>query len=388
VGKITTLIRMIFPDGSFFWTLSFHPSSFEGTQPFTGALTMKKIDLRRDTITLPTKEMKEEAFRAPLGDSVYDEDTKQVELEECASRKLGKESAIFVPSGTMGNLVALLSHTERGDEIIMEENAHIRLSETGGAACVGGLMIRTVRGEDGAPDPSGVEKAIRANNIHYPKTALICLENTHYSYGGIVAPLEKFRQIRDISKALNIPVHLDGARLYNASLYLGVPASEISAYADSVMVSLSKGLGAPVGSILSGTKTFINKAKRYRKMLGGGMRQTGWLCACGLHALSDKNIERLSEDHENARMLAEGLQKNEGVHIELQRVHTNFVLARFDYPEFRSEDFLGVLSSRGVHATAASETLIRFVTSREVTRRDIDSAVSVIENVIKDMYLN
>jgi len=347
---------------------------------------MKKIDLRRDTITLPTEEMKQDAFRAPMGDSVYDEDSKQVELEECAARKLGKESAIFVPSGTMGNLVALLTHTERGDEIIMEENAHIRLSETGGAACVGGLMIRTVRGEDGAPDPSGMEKAIRADNIHYPKTALVCLENTHYRYGGIVPPLENFRRIRDISAAHNIPVHLDGARLFNASLYLGVSASEISACADSVMISLSKGLGAPVGSILSGTETFISKAKRYRKMLGGGMRQTGWLCACGLRALSDENIEQLGKDHENARRLAQGLLKNEGIHIELDRVHTNFLLARFDYPAFRSQEFLKVLSSRGVYATAASENLIRFVTSREVTRRDIDVAVTVIEQVIKEMY--
>ncbi|KPJ88389.1 MAG: threonine aldolase [Spirochaetes bacterium DG_61] len=343
---------------------------------------MKKIDLRRDTITLPTEEMREEAFRAPLGDSVYDEDPKQIELEELAAKKLGTERALFVPSGTMGNLIALLTHTSRGDELIVEKNAHIRLSETGGAACVGGLMMMTVEGSDGFPDPDGVEHAIRADNIHYPKTALICLESTHYMYGGIVPPLEKLKRIREISEKQGIPLHLDGARLFNSCLYLEVPASQIVGYVDSVMISLSKWLGAPVGSVLCGSGEFVKKAKRYRKMLGGGMRQTGWLCACGILALSDENIERLNSDHENARMLAEALFKIEGVHIDLERVHTNFVLARFDHQGFSASRFLKQLSSHGVYATSVSDKIIRFVTSREVDAHDIFTAVEVIQRVL------
>ncbi|MFW6139682.1 MAG: threonine aldolase family protein, partial [Spirochaetota bacterium] len=192
---------------------------------------MRKIDLRRDTITLPTAEMKNRAFDAPLGDSVYGEDPMQEELEEVAASRMGKQAALFVPSGTMGNLTALLTHTRRGEEVIMEENAHIRCSETGGAACVGGLMIKTVPGEDGAPDPRGVESSIRAENIHYPRTSLICLESSHHRYGGIVPPLEKFSHIQEIARKHHLPVHLDGARVFNSALHLGVDVKEIARYA-------------------------------------------------------------------------------------------------------------------------------------------------------------
>ena len=346
---------------------------------------MRKIDLRRDTITLPTEKMREKAFEAQLGDSVYDEDEKQGELERLAAEKLGKEMAIFVPSGTMGNLVALLSHTEKGDEIITEENAHIRTSETGGAACVCGLMIKTVRGMDGVPDPSEVERNIRPDNIHYPKTSLICLENTHYRYGGIVPPLEKFSEIRGISKKYRIPVHLDGARLFNAAVYMGVKAVEITSFVDSVMVSLSKGLGAPVGSVLCGTEGFIKKAKRYRKMLGGGMRQTGWLCSCGIDALSDENIAGLEEDHKNARFLADELSAVAGISIDLNRVHTNFVVAGFEYSGFKTQDFIDLLSLKGVYASNAGEKYVRFVTSKEVSREDILFTIDLIKGILLEV---
>jgi threonine aldolase len=341
--------------------------------------TMRIVDLRRDTITLPTHEMKEEAFGAPLGDSVYGEDPKQNELEERAALTTGKEAAIFVPSGTMGNLVALLSHTERGDEVIMEENAHIRLSETGGAACVAGLMIKTVGGRDGAPEVDGVERAIRSDNIHYPKTSLICLESTHYRYGGIVPPLETFKEIRQLSERFGIPVHLDGARVFNSAVYLGVDVKEITRYSDSVMISLSKALGAPVGSVLCGAHDFIKKARRYRKMLGGGMRQTGWLCTCGLLALSDENIMRLGEDHRNARLLAEGLAETPGFHIDLERVHTNFVSQPTALP------LLGCLEKDGVYATPADDKTIRFVTSRQVSGDDMLYALEVIRKAVADL---
>lgn len=346
---------------------------------------MRIIDLRRDTITMPTEKMKGNAFKAQLGDSVYGEDAKQSELEKYAAEKLGKEMAIFIPSGTMGNLAALLSHTAKGDEIITEGNAHIRTSETGGAACVGGLMIKAVCGLDGIPDPSAVERNIRPDNIHYPKTSLICLESTHYRYGGIVPPLEKFRQIRELSKKYRIPVHLDGARLFNAAVYMRIKAAEITGLVDSVMVSLSKGLGAPVGSVLCGPGDFIKKAKRYRKMLGGGMRQTGWLCSCGIDALSDENVARLEEDHKNARLLAEGLSAVTGISIDLNRVHTNFVVAGFEYSGFETQDFIDLLSSKGIYVSNAGEKYVRFVTSKEVSREDILLVIEVIKGILLEV---
>lgn len=344
---------------------------------------MKPVDLRRDTITLPTTEMREAAFDAPLGDSVYGEDERQNTLETLAAQKLGKERAIFVPSGTQGNLVALLAHTARGDEIITEENAHIRTSETGGAACVAGLMMRTVPGPDGAPAPDGVARAIRKKDIHYPKTALVCIESTHYRYGGIVPPLEKLGRIRLIAEENSIPVHLDGARIFNAAVYLGVEAKEISRHADSVMVSLSKGLGAPVGSVLCGSSSFIHKASRYRKMLGGGMRQTGWLCACGIVALSDANIARLAEDHDNARRLARGLSGIEGFEIDLARVQTNYVVARFSLPEMDVSTLVASLGKRGVLVHPAEGGFIRCVTSRAVRSDDIEYAVDTAREIVE-----
>jgi len=342
----------------------------------------KVIDLRRDTITLPTEEMREAAFRSPLGDAVYGEDPRQRELEELTAFILGKERAIFLPSGTMGNLVALLAHTERGNEMILEENAHIFTSETGGLAQVAGLMVKTLRGEDGAPEPRDVERAIRPENIHYPRTALIGLENTHYRYGGIVVPLSKFEKIREVADRHHLSIHLDGARLFNAAVYLGVEAKEIARYCDSVMISLSKGLGAPVGSLLAGSGDFIKEAERYRKMLGGGMRQTGWLCACGILALSEDNISRLQEDHDNARFLAEGLQSLPGIEVNQHQVQTNFVLADLSQSQLKASVFLQRLRDEGILATQVDDFRVRFVTSREVEREDITVALQVIKEVI------
>ena len=342
----------------------------------------KLIDLRRDTITLPTLEMKEAAFHSSLGDAVYGEDPKQKELEELAAFILGKERALFLPSGTMGNLVALLTHTQRGNEIILEENAHIFTSETGGLAQVAGLMVKTLRGEDGAPEPEDIEKAIRPENIHYPRTALIGLENTHYRYGGIVVPLDKMEKIREVANKHNLPIHLDGARLFNAAIYLGVEAKEIARYGDSVMISLSKGLGAPVGSLLAGTGDFIKEAERYRKMLGGGMRQTGWLCACGIVALSRDNIARLQEDHDNAQFLAEGLWSLPGIKVNRCQVQTNFILADLSERGLSATVFLERIKEKGVLATKAGEFMVRFVTSREVNREDIAFALQVIKEAI------
>jgi threonine aldolase len=338
-----------------------------------------RVDLRRDTITLPTEEMREAAFKAALGDSVYGEDKAQRELEEYAADRTGKEGALFVPSGTMGNLVSLLAHTGRGDEIIMEENAHIRTSETGGAGFVGGLMIKTVYGKSGVPDAGDVEQAIRKKDIHYPKTALICVEVPHHRYGGIVPPVEAVAAIAGVARRHSIPVHMDGARIYNGCIYLGVDVQELTGYADSVMISISKGLGAPVGSVICGDAAFIEKAKRHRKMLGGGMRQTGWLCACGLVALSDENIARLREDHVNARLLAEGIRAFDGITVDMGKTHTNYVLARTE----NAGQILKSLEKKGVLATQSRKNEIRFVTSREVTKRDIEYTVNCIADIMK-----
>ncbi len=342
---------------------------------------MKIIDLRRDTITLPNEEMKEAAFGAHLGDSVYGEDPLQRELEEKAAQVLGKDAAIFLPSGTMGNLVALLTHSRRGEEVILEENAHIRSSETGGAAAVAGLMLRSLSNSSGIPSQEQVNSAVRPDDIHYPRTSLICLETTHYRYGGIVPPLESMAKIYELAQALHITLHLDGARLWNAAVTLGVEPSVIAGYADSVMASLSKGLGAPVGSVLAGSEPFIREACRYRKMLGGGMRQTGWLCACGLIAMQPENIARLEDDHRNARILAEGISLLPGVKVDVDRVHSNFVLADISETPFTSGALVKRLAENGVLVNAVDSRVIRCVTSREVDSEEITIVLETLRSI-------
>ena len=340
------------------------------------------IDLRRDTITLPTEEMKRAAFAAKLGDSVYGEDETQRELEKRAAHLLGKDGALYVPSGTMGNLVAVLAQTQRGEEIVVEEHAHLRTSETGGAAAVGGIMIRTVTAVDGVPSAGQLTGAIREDNIHYPKTSLVCVEVPHYRYGGVVCPLDVLDALHTEANGYGLRVHMDGARLFNAAVHLGVEVERISRRADSVMVSLSKGLSAPVGALVSGSTEFIRRAERYRKMLGGGMRQTGWLCACGLEALSEANIALLAVDHANARTFALELATIAGLCVDVDRVHTNFVLADLEHPSLRAVSILECLKARGVLATAAGPKALRFVVCREVTRADVLHAAEVIRNVV------
>lgn len=343
---------------------------------------MKIVDLRRDTITLPTTAMVDAAFKATLGDSVYGEDPNQVQLEKLAAEILGKEASIFVPSGTMGNLVALLSHTNRGDELICEENAHIRLSETGGGAMVGGLMFRGIEDHSGVPDVSAIASAIRADDIHYPPTSLICTEITHYRYGGIIPPLEKIAAIYTFAQKKGIPVHCDGARIFNAAVALNKEVCDLTCYSDSVMVSLSKGLGSPVGSILAGRCNFIEKAKRYRKMLGGGMRQTGWLTACGIIALQKENIQLLKEDHQNANYLAQGISHLTGIKIDFNQIQTNFILADISGTNISGKLFLEKLKEKGVLVTLAKPKLIRMVTSRVVNKQNIDYAIEIIGKIL------
>ena len=342
----------------------------------------KLVDFRTDTNISPSTEMMETAFKTPLGDAVYNLDPKTLELEAYAAKIMGKEKAIFLPSGVMGNLVALLTHTQRGEEIILEESSHIRTSETGGAAAVAGLMLKTIRSQDGAPKAKEIEGAIRPLDQHYPKTSLICLENTHYRYGGIVVPLERFKEIREISEKYHLPIHLDGARLFNAAVYSGVTVKEYSQYVDSVMFSLSKGLGAPVGSMLCGSEEFIKKAIRFRKMLGGGMRKIGWLSACGLVALKDPNlISRLLEDHQKAKQLAEGVNVIPGITVDLSAVQTNMVLAYLDENVNRVSLFK-FLEKENIFIAPLGKTGLRFYISSEIKDNDISYAIERLKKGI------
>jgi threonine aldolase len=283
------------------------------------------IDLRSDTVTQPTPEMREAMSRAELGDDVFGDDPTVNRLEELAAVKLGKEAAVFVASGTLGNLASLLTHCERGEEVIVGDQAHIFRYEAGGSSALGGIaQFQIPNHPDGTLPLDKVEAAIRGSDQHEARTKLIALEDTHNRCGGTVLPLAYLKQVRELADKHNLKVHLDGARVFNASAALGVDVKAITQYADSVTFCLSKGLSAPVGSVICGSREFIAQVRRYRKMLGGGMRQAGVLAAAGIVAL-EKMVDRLAEDHANARRLAEGLADTPGVTIDLDRVQTNII---------------------------------------------------------------
>ncbi len=288
---------------------------------------LRVVDLRSDTVTLPTEEMLEAIRHARLGDDVYMEDPTVNRLEDMAARKMGKEEALLVTSGTQGNLVSVLSHTKRGDEAILEADSHIYHFEVGGLAAIGGLMAKAIKGRMGVLDPLDVENAFRPENIHCPETTLVCIENTHNLAGGTVISPRQIREIWEVAKKHNLAVHVDGARIFNAAIALNVDVRELTKHVDSVMFCLSKGLSCPIGSLVVGNQELIEKARRWRKMLGGGMRQAGIIAAPGIIAL-EKMIDRLRDDHRNATILAEKLAKTEGISIDLRTVQTNIV--RFD----------------------------------------------------------
>jgi len=333
------------------------------------------IDLRSDTITKPTQEMREAMAQAIVGDDVYGEDPTVNELEKTAAELVGKESALFVASGTMGNQVAVLSHTERGNEVIVDTAAHIARYEVGAPAMFAGVQLRLVDDLLLGNTIDKIKNAYREENIHFPVTRLICLENTFNSGGGTIMPAEKMRAAYQLAKDLNLKLHLDGARIFNAAVACQCDVKEFTKYCDSVMFCLSKGLGAPVGSILAGDKEFIKRARKYRKAMGGGMRQAGILAAAGLVAL--KSIDRLAEDHRNARLLAEGLSQIKGIKVDLERVQTNMVYVEVD----NAAVFVSKLEENGVKANAVAANAVRFVTSREVTREDIEKVIEIVSRI-------
>jgi len=341
----------------------------------------RPIDLRSDTVTTPTEAMRRAMAAAEVGDDVYQEDPTVRRLEEMAAEKMGKEAGLFVPSGTMGNAVAVMTHTRRGDEVILEAESHIYYYEVAGIAVLSGALPRTVPGVRGAITPELLESALRGPNIHYPPTTLLCMENTHNRAGGAVIPLETMRATSDLAHRRGLGVHLDGARIFNAAIALGVPAAVIAATADSVMFCLSKGLGAPVGSVLTGTRAFIERARKNRKMLGGGMRQAGVIAAAGIVAL-ETMVDRLQEDHENARYLAENLAEIPGLAVDPGTVQTNMVMCDVVKPGLSAEELSRRLRERQVLVNANGPSRLRFVTHKDVSRADIARALEIIKDVM------
>ncbi|TET45913.1 MAG: low-specificity L-threonine aldolase [Dehalococcoidia bacterium] len=342
---------------------------------------MKIIDLRSDTITLPTDEMRQAMYEAELGDDVHREDPTVNRLEELAAQMTGKEAALFTPSGTMSNLIGVLAHTRPGDEIIVGSEAHMLWYEVGGVLALGGVVIRTVpNDEDGRLDPDVVVQTIRGQNIHFPPTTLLCLENTHNRCGGAVLTPEYTSTIAQLAHQHGLRVHLDGARIFNAAVALGVSASKLAEPVDSVSFCLSKGLSAPVGSLYCATRESVEKARKWRKMLGGGMRQAGVIAAAGIVALQ-KMVSRLAEDHANARRLAEGLARIPGFTVHPEKVQTNIV--NFEFPSAIPE-FKPQAEARGVKFLYRGERKVRSVTHRMVGAEDIDEALRRLDRLVRE----
>ncbi|HEU5140295.1 MAG TPA: low-specificity L-threonine aldolase [Bacillales bacterium] len=338
------------------------------------------IDLRSDTVTKPTEEMRKAIYQADVGDDVYGEDPTVNLLERKAAEILGKEAALFVTSGTQGNQIAVLTHCRPGNEIILEAEAHIYYYEGAAISALAGVQPRPVNGSRGALDPGDVESAIRGDDIHYPETGLICVENTHNRAGGAVIPLEKMRGIYDVASRHGIPVHLDGARLFNAAVATKTPVAEFAACTDTVQFCLSKGLGAPVGSIIAGDAEFVAGARKWRKRLGGGLRQAGVLAAAGIVAL-DKHVDRLEEDHRHAEMLAEGLSKINGLTVE-NDVETNIVLVNVGKTGRSSAEFVEQLKDTGILAGPFGPETVRFTTHYDVSTEQIQSALDKITDML------
>lgn len=340
------------------------------------------IDLRSDTVTKPTQEMREAMYKAEVGDDVYKEDPTVNKLEELAADLLGKEAALFVTSGTQGNQVAILSHTRPGDEIILEADSHIFYYEAAAASALAGVQTRTVQGNRGQMPIADIKKAIRGIDIHTPNTRLIALENTHNRAGGAVLPIEYMRDVYQLAQNHSIPVHLDGARLFNASVALGKNVSELTKYVDTVQICLSKGLSAPMGSILAGPKDWIENARKWRKRLGGGMRQAGLMAAPGIVALT-KMVDRLAEDHVRAKKLATGLNELDGLIVDVSNVETNIVLVDIKGLNMTADAFMAELHQESIYGSVFGEYLVRLTTHREITDADIDNTIKAIANIVK-----
>ena len=331
------------------------------------------IDLRSDTVTRPTEAMRRAMLEAPVGDDVFGEDPTVDRLERYVADLLGKEAALYAPSGTMTNQIGVYVSTNRGEEVLLHEGSHIFVYEAGAPALLSGVQLRTLPGENGVLDPDTVRAAIRPEDVHFPRSRLLCLENTHNTSGGKVFPLEDFAAVAATAKEHGLKVHLDGARLFNAQAATGKPAREWCAHADTVSVCSSKGLGAPVGSLLAGDEETIGEARRARKAFGGGMRQAGIIAAAALYAF-ENHVERLAEDHARASTLAAGLRD---AGYEAQRPETNLVLVAVEDPSA----FLQNLASEGVLATPGKPGYVRLCTHLDAGDEEIEAAIQAAARI-------
>lgn len=340
---------------------------------------MKYIDLRSDTVTQPTQAMRDAMYNAVVGDDVYQDDPTVNELEALAAEMLGKEAALFVTSGTMGNQLALMCNTNRGDEVLISADCHIFAHEVGAPAVLSSANLKQLSFEKGIFNAKMIEKAIRPDDIHEPKTALICVENALAN--GNIVPVEIMEEVYAVAKKNGIPVHLDGARVFNAATALNVDVKELTKNCDTVSCCLSKGLCAPVGSILAGDAKTIAKARRYRKMLGGGMRQCGILAAAGIISLKEMT-KRLQEDHDNAKYMAKKLSELNGVTVDLDSVKINMVFFRLDRPEELIDSLPEKMLAKGIKINGCEQGEFRFVTSNDVTREDINRVIATFSELI------
>lgn len=341
---------------------------------------MKVIDLRSDTVTLPTPEMREAINNAELGDDVFGEDPTVNKLEAMAAERLGKEAALLVSSGTQGNLVSVLSHCQRGDEVILGDQCHTYRYEAGAVSAFGGIHTFAVPTmERGGLDPTDLEEAIRSDDPHFPHTALICIENTHNLSGGTALSPEEIGPMAEVAQRHDLPMHLDGARIFNASVALGLDVEEVVRPFSSVTFCLSKGLSCPVGSVICGSEEFIYKARRIRKALGGSMRQAGIIAAAGVVAL-ETMVDRLAEDHVNARFLAEGLAEIPGLQVDLERVQTNMVMVNVqrEFPD----GIAGPMDVRGIKFLDRGRGRLRLVTHYGIDEADIQQTVEAFRAVM------
>ena len=344
---------------------------------------MGTIDLRSDTVTLPTPAMREAVYRAELGDDVFGEDPTTNRLEEMAAERMGKEAALLVASGTMGNLVCTLTHCRRGEEVILGDRSHTFLFEAGGMSTLGGIHPHTLSNQpDGTMRLEDIEGAIRGNNVHFPRTRLICLENTHNRCYGSALRSEYIDSVSALAKEHGLSIHLDGARIFNAAVALGIDVKELTANVDSLSFCLSKGLSAPVGSVVCGSSEFIAEARRARKVLGGGMRQAGVIAAAGITALQEM-VDRLAEDHENARRLAEGVAGIGGLSIEPTKVQTNIIYFELDEERMTPTELVTELNKTGVKLLAVGPRRLRAVTHYGISTEDIDLTVKALGEVMK-----
>ena len=341
------------------------------------------IDLRSDTVTKPSPAMRKAMAEAPVGDDVYGEDPSINALQEKAAEILGKEAALFVPSGTMANQIAAKIHTTPASEIILAANSHIFTAEAGAVAVISGVTLNLRSNTRGLLDPKDVASAIRREDLHSPRTRLVWIENTHNLGGGTIYPIALVREFSELARSRRLALHMDGARLFNAVVATGTPADEYASHCDTLSFCLSKGLGCPVGSVLAGPREIMKEALRWRKILGGGMRQAGILAAAGLYAL-EHNVDRLAEDHANAKILAEALAAHPLVRLDTKHVETNIIMAAFA-DTVSSEEVVRKAGEAGVLFSARGPHAVRLVTHLDVSAADVKTAARIILGILDGM---